>query len=168
MKHVVTLVYFWKVEWLFLLFQGHLIAPLSFHPLPPMSHLLVCTNGFSYIFSCISPVSCHVIPCCFRCLPWFSPWNGNKTPHTFGSDLSIPSFSCWNAVVPAPPSTSWRCILCVVSHCMWHDCGYFSLRDLAFLSLLNTDQDVSRCYSAMDGRHTPQSRRATPDREVQQ
>lgn len=29
------------------------------------------------------------------------------------------------------------------------------------------DQDVSRCYSAMDGRHTPQSRRATPDREKQ-
>ncbi|KAM3623883.1 uncharacterized protein V6R79_016629 [Siganus canaliculatus] len=29
------------------------------------------------------------------------------------------------------------------------------------------DQDVSRCYSTMDGRHTPQSRRATPDREKQ-
>ncbi|XP_042340464.1 sorbin and SH3 domain-containing protein 1-like isoform X3 [Plectropomus leopardus] len=28
------------------------------------------------------------------------------------------------------------------------------------------DQDVSRCYSTMDGRHTPQSRRPTPDREV--
>nr|XP_019962043.1 PREDICTED: sorbin and SH3 domain-containing protein 2 isoform X2 [Paralichthys olivaceus] len=28
------------------------------------------------------------------------------------------------------------------------------------------DQDVSRSYSTMDGRHTPQSRRATPDREV--
>lgn len=36
-----------------------------------------------------------------------------------------------------------------------------------YVSLLNTDQDVSRCYSAMDGRRTPQSRRATPDREVQ-
>ncbi|XP_035993380.1 sorbin and SH3 domain-containing protein 1 isoform X13 [Fundulus heteroclitus] len=29
------------------------------------------------------------------------------------------------------------------------------------------DQDVSRSYSTMDGRHTPQSRRATPDREKQ-
>ncbi|XP_032357189.1 uncharacterized protein sorbs2a isoform X14 [Etheostoma spectabile] len=29
------------------------------------------------------------------------------------------------------------------------------------------DQDVSRCYSTMDGRHTPQSRRPTPDREKQ-
>ncbi|XP_044045825.1 sorbin and SH3 domain-containing protein 2-like isoform X19 [Siniperca chuatsi] len=29
------------------------------------------------------------------------------------------------------------------------------------------DQDVSRCYSAIDGRHTPQSRRPTPDREKQ-
>ncbi|XP_053274477.1 sorbin and SH3 domain-containing protein 2 isoform X1 [Pleuronectes platessa] len=29
-----------------------------------------------------------------------------------------------------------------------------------------SDQDVSRSYSTMDGRHTPQSRRATPDREV--
>ncbi|KAL6110911.1 sorbs2 [Pungitius sinensis] len=28
------------------------------------------------------------------------------------------------------------------------------------------DQDVSRCYSTMDGRHTPQSRRPTTDREV--
>ncbi|XP_033941267.1 sorbin and SH3 domain-containing protein 1 isoform X2 [Pseudochaenichthys georgianus] len=28
------------------------------------------------------------------------------------------------------------------------------------------DQDVSRCYSTVDGRHTPQSRRPTPDREV--
>ncbi|XP_015246315.1 PREDICTED: sorbin and SH3 domain-containing protein 2 isoform X13 [Cyprinodon variegatus] len=29
-----------------------------------------------------------------------------------------------------------------------------------------SDQDVSRSYSTMDGHHTPQSRRATPDREV--
>ncbi|KAM3864939.1 sorbin and SH3 domain-containing protein 2 [Diretmus argenteus] len=29
-----------------------------------------------------------------------------------------------------------------------------------------SDQDVSRGYSTMDGRHTPQSRRPTPDREV--
>ncbi|XP_035029693.1 sorbin and SH3 domain-containing protein 2 isoform X1 [Hippoglossus stenolepis] len=29
-----------------------------------------------------------------------------------------------------------------------------------------SDQDVSRSYSTMDGRHTPQSTRATPDREV--
>ncbi|XP_034087234.1 sorbin and SH3 domain-containing protein 2 isoform X7 [Gymnodraco acuticeps] len=29
-----------------------------------------------------------------------------------------------------------------------------------------SDQDVSRCYSTVDGRHTPQSRRPTPDREV--
>ncbi|XP_047433894.1 sorbin and SH3 domain-containing protein 2 isoform X9 [Mugil cephalus] len=29
-----------------------------------------------------------------------------------------------------------------------------------------SDQDVSRSYSTMDGRHTPQSRRPTPDREV--
>ncbi|XP_055362845.1 proline-rich protein 36 isoform X17 [Betta splendens] len=29
------------------------------------------------------------------------------------------------------------------------------------------DQDVSRTYSTMDGRHTPQSRRPTPDREKQ-
>ncbi|XP_024115111.1 sorbin and SH3 domain-containing protein 2 isoform X4 [Oryzias melastigma] len=29
-----------------------------------------------------------------------------------------------------------------------------------------SDQDVSRSYSTMDGRHTPQSRRQTPDREV--
>ncbi|XP_051239599.1 sorbin and SH3 domain-containing protein 1 isoform X15 [Dicentrarchus labrax] len=29
------------------------------------------------------------------------------------------------------------------------------------------DQDVSRCYSTMDGRQTPQSRRPTPDREKQ-
>ncbi|XP_015246317.1 PREDICTED: sorbin and SH3 domain-containing protein 2 isoform X15 [Cyprinodon variegatus] len=29
------------------------------------------------------------------------------------------------------------------------------------------DQDVSRSYSTMDGHHTPQSRRATPDREKQ-
>uniref|UniRef100_A0A4W6EXL9 Sorbin and SH3 domain containing 2 n=1 Tax=Lates calcarifer TaxID=8187 RepID=A0A4W6EXL9_LATCA len=28
------------------------------------------------------------------------------------------------------------------------------------------DQDVSRSYATMDGRHTPQSRRPTPDREV--
>ncbi|XP_078807065.1 sorbin and SH3 domain-containing protein 1 isoform X14 [Oryzias latipes] len=28
------------------------------------------------------------------------------------------------------------------------------------------DQDVSRSYSTLDGRHTPQSRRQTPDREV--
>ncbi|XP_047189783.1 sorbin and SH3 domain-containing protein 1 isoform X11 [Scophthalmus maximus] len=28
------------------------------------------------------------------------------------------------------------------------------------------DQDVSRSYSTLDGRHTPQSRRPTPDREV--
>ncbi|XP_036952631.1 sorbin and SH3 domain-containing protein 2 isoform X13 [Acanthopagrus latus] len=28
------------------------------------------------------------------------------------------------------------------------------------------DQDVSRCYSSMDGRLTPQSRRSVPDREV--
>ncbi|XP_069386010.1 sorbin and SH3 domain-containing protein 2 isoform X2 [Paralichthys olivaceus] len=32
--------------------------------------------------------------------------------------------------------------------------------------LCYSDQDVSRSYSTMDGRHTPQSRRATPDREV--
>ncbi|XP_055362785.1 sorbin and SH3 domain-containing protein 2 isoform X4 [Betta splendens] len=30
-----------------------------------------------------------------------------------------------------------------------------------------SDQDVSRTYSTMDGRHTPQSRRPTPDREKQ-
>uniref|UniRef100_A0A3Q2CXW1 Sorbin and SH3 domain containing 2a n=1 Tax=Cyprinodon variegatus TaxID=28743 RepID=A0A3Q2CXW1_CYPVA len=30
-----------------------------------------------------------------------------------------------------------------------------------------SDQDVSRSYSTMDGHHTPQSRRATPDREKQ-
>ncbi|XP_072240916.1 sorbin and SH3 domain-containing protein 2 [Leuresthes tenuis] len=30
-----------------------------------------------------------------------------------------------------------------------------------------SDQDVSRSYSTMDGRHTPQSRRPTPDREKQ-
>ncbi|XP_078807014.1 sorbin and SH3 domain-containing protein 2 isoform X3 [Oryzias latipes] len=29
-----------------------------------------------------------------------------------------------------------------------------------------SDQDVSRSYSTLDGRHTPQSRRQTPDREV--
>ncbi|XP_031718830.1 sorbin and SH3 domain-containing protein 2 isoform X8 [Anarrhichthys ocellatus] len=29
------------------------------------------------------------------------------------------------------------------------------------------DQDVSRCYSTMDGRHTPQSGRPTPDKEKQ-
>ncbi|XP_059199043.1 sorbin and SH3 domain-containing protein 2 [Centropristis striata] len=33
--------------------------------------------------------------------------------------------------------------------------------------LCYSDQDVSRCYSTMDGRHTPQSRRPTPDREKQ-
>ncbi|KAM8880199.1 sorbin and SH3 domain-containing protein 2 isoform 2-T2 [Spinachia spinachia] len=32
--------------------------------------------------------------------------------------------------------------------------------------LCYSDQDVSRCYSTMDGRHTPQSRRPTTDREV--
>ncbi|XP_024859829.1 sorbin and SH3 domain-containing protein 2 isoform X4 [Kryptolebias marmoratus] len=32
--------------------------------------------------------------------------------------------------------------------------------------LCYSDQDVSRSYSTMDGRHTPQSRRPTPDREV--
>ncbi|XP_053714168.1 sorbin and SH3 domain-containing protein 2 isoform X7 [Synchiropus splendidus] len=32
--------------------------------------------------------------------------------------------------------------------------------------LFYSDQDVSRSYSTMDGRHTPQSRRPTPDREV--
>ncbi|XP_051239587.1 sorbin and SH3 domain-containing protein 2 isoform X5 [Dicentrarchus labrax] len=32
--------------------------------------------------------------------------------------------------------------------------------------LCYSDQDVSRCYSTMDGRQTPQSRRPTPDREV--
>lgn len=40
--------------------------------------------------------------------------------------------------------------------------------DLLHVSLLVTDQDVPRCYSAMDGRHTPQSRRPAPDREVQE
>ncbi|XP_051801177.1 sorbin and SH3 domain-containing protein 2 isoform X3 [Acanthochromis polyacanthus] len=34
-------------------------------------------------------------------------------------------------------------------------------------SLCYSDQDVSRSYSTMDGRHTPQSRRPTPDREKQ-
>uniref|UniRef100_A0A3Q3ABJ0 Sorbin and SH3 domain containing 2a n=1 Tax=Kryptolebias marmoratus TaxID=37003 RepID=A0A3Q3ABJ0_KRYMA len=33
--------------------------------------------------------------------------------------------------------------------------------------LCYSDQDVSRSYSTMDGRHTPQSRRPTPDREKQ-
>ncbi|XP_071390577.1 sorbin and SH3 domain-containing protein 2 [Centroberyx affinis] len=33
-------------------------------------------------------------------------------------------------------------------------------------ALCYSDQDVSRGYSTMDGRHTPQSRRPTPDREV--
>ncbi|XP_053714162.1 sorbin and SH3 domain-containing protein 2 isoform X2 [Synchiropus splendidus] len=33
--------------------------------------------------------------------------------------------------------------------------------------LFYSDQDVSRSYSTMDGRHTPQSRRPTPDREKQ-
>ncbi|KAM8772470.1 sorbin and SH3 domain-containing protein 2 isoform 3-T5 [Acanthopagrus schlegelii] len=32
--------------------------------------------------------------------------------------------------------------------------------------LCYSDQDVSRCYSSMDGRLTPQSRRSVPDREV--
>ncbi|XP_032417907.1 sorbin and SH3 domain-containing protein 2 isoform X3 [Xiphophorus hellerii] len=32
--------------------------------------------------------------------------------------------------------------------------------------LCYSDQDVSRSYSTMDDRHTPQSRRATPDKEV--
>ncbi|XP_077965401.1 sorbin and SH3 domain-containing protein 2 isoform X11 [Gasterosteus aculeatus] len=32
--------------------------------------------------------------------------------------------------------------------------------------LCYSDQDVSRCYSTMDGRHTPQSRRPATDREV--
>ncbi|XP_038568954.1 sorbin and SH3 domain-containing protein 2 isoform X3 [Micropterus salmoides] len=32
--------------------------------------------------------------------------------------------------------------------------------------LCYSDQDVSRCYSTIDGRQTPQSRRPTPDREV--
>ncbi|XP_075947603.1 sorbin and SH3 domain-containing protein 2 [Anarhichas minor] len=32
--------------------------------------------------------------------------------------------------------------------------------------LCYSDQDVSRCYSTMDGRHTPQSGRPTPDKEV--
>ncbi|KAK5613446.1 hypothetical protein CRENBAI_021635 [Crenichthys baileyi] len=34
-------------------------------------------------------------------------------------------------------------------------------------SLCYSDQDVSRSYSTMDGRHTPQARRSTPDREKQ-
>ncbi|XP_029910988.1 sorbin and SH3 domain-containing protein 2 isoform X3 [Myripristis murdjan] len=34
-------------------------------------------------------------------------------------------------------------------------------------ALCYSDQDVSRSYSTMDGRHTPQSRRPTPDREKQ-
>uniref|UniRef100_A0A087XIY9 Sorbin and SH3 domain containing 2 n=1 Tax=Poecilia formosa TaxID=48698 RepID=A0A087XIY9_POEFO len=38
-------------------------------------------------------------------------------------------------------------------------------RTLMFLFI--TDQDVSRSYSTMDDRHTPQSRRATPDKEKQ-
>ncbi|XP_035493917.2 sorbin and SH3 domain-containing protein 2 isoform X4 [Scophthalmus maximus] len=33
-------------------------------------------------------------------------------------------------------------------------------------ALCYSDQDVSRSYSTLDGRHTPQSRRPTPDREV--
>ncbi|CAJ1052572.1 sorbin and SH3 domain-containing protein 2 isoform X2 [Xyrichtys novacula] len=33
--------------------------------------------------------------------------------------------------------------------------------------LFYSDQDVSRSYSTIDGRHTPQSRRPTPDREKQ-
>ncbi|XP_041838600.1 sorbin and SH3 domain-containing protein 2 isoform X3 [Melanotaenia boesemani] len=33
--------------------------------------------------------------------------------------------------------------------------------------LCYSDQDVSRSYSTLDGRHTPQSRRPTPDREKQ-
>ncbi|XP_047222347.1 sorbin and SH3 domain-containing protein 2 isoform X6 [Girardinichthys multiradiatus] len=33
-------------------------------------------------------------------------------------------------------------------------------------SLCYSDHDVSRSYSTMDGRHTPQARRSTPDREV--
>ncbi|KAF7659587.1 hypothetical protein LDENG_00296410 [Lucifuga dentata] len=34
-------------------------------------------------------------------------------------------------------------------------------------TLCYSDQDVSQSYSTMDGHHTPQSRRATPDREKQ-
>uniref|UniRef100_A0A8D2ZI43 Osteoclast-stimulating factor 1 n=1 Tax=Scophthalmus maximus TaxID=52904 RepID=A0A8D2ZI43_SCOMX len=34
-------------------------------------------------------------------------------------------------------------------------------------ALCYSDQDVSRSYSTLDGRHTPQSRRPTPDREKQ-
>lgn len=79
----------------------------------------------------------------------------------------IPSFTCWNGILTVPFSTFPKHIV-VLWACMWRGYGYCgNSRDLFHVSLLITDQDVSRCYSTMDGRHTPQSRRPTPDREVQ-
>lgn len=67
---------------------------------------------------------------------------------------------CWNVIFP---NHFFFLLSCTCTR--QYLCDHF--RDLFFcISAAHTDQDVPRCYSAMDGRHTLQSRRPASDREV--
>ena len=89
----------------------------------------------------------------------------------FGMEIK-PLFDPEPSFPPSPvgmTSSLFHSALSPETHFLYfgHDCSYSTPVTFWHVSLPIIDQDVSRSYSTMDGRHTPQSTRATPDREVQ-
>lgn len=161
LMHFVFLVSFVCFKHLFIviaLLPGHF---LSRNPFDPTFLLFVI-----FFFALYSPcfilfsgyfVASHVSICAVVQSPCFLLWKTNKT-HLFMTQASIPSFTCLSGIITVSQIT--LCIVGDVACSLSNSCEPFHV------SLLITDQDISRS-STLDGRHTPQNRRPTPDREVQ-
>lgn len=86
----------------------------------------------------------------------------------FDSDLSFP---CQPHLLECCHHRTIHYVLkpFLLSACTWRGSTTVIVSVTALHFADHTDQDVSRCYSAMDGRHTLQSRRpqTASDREVE-
>lgn len=129
-----------------------------------MSYFLPIFSLVSFLFQLFCWIAC-VVGITFTL---FSPCEMEIKYLLFWLRTFIPSLTCWNDIITVPPIISLMHVD-VSWACMWCHSITMVISVTSFVCLLlTTDQDVSRSYSTMDGRHTPQSRRPTPDREVQE
>lgn len=155
--HFVFLVSFVCFKHLFIviaLLPGHFLSRNPFDPTFLLFAIFFCSvfPVFHFVFRVFCSIACAVVQS-----PCFLQWKTNKT-HLFMTQASIPSFTCLSGIITVSQIT--LCIVGDVACSLSNSCEPFHV------SLLITDQDISRS-STLDGRHTPQNRRPTPDREVQ-
>ncbi|XP_061840088.1 sorbin and SH3 domain-containing protein 2-like isoform X2 [Nerophis lumbriciformis] len=98
-------------------------------------------------------------------------WHEGRSPATAYADESLTGYASYRGDPPTPQLQSPRMqspvSACYARHLDVTNCNDYGEERGNGNGLCYSDQDVPRSYSAVEGRHTPQSRRATPDREKQ-